>query len=368
MSATSNSFKPKTSEGSRNATSSQGSLFGPTHSDLPAGGTTGSAGREAVPARPSVPPEKAQGLEMLVISGRIGFNSSASFALQRSLGNRLRQRLDTAGSTLFKLTWREPITPLGRRYLERAVSVRRTSGRDCTSVPTPCAQHAEGSPEAFLERKRRAVEHGSQMGISPTDLQIIAKLSTVPTPCTPNGGRSMDPEKMDATGRTADGRKHAASLEHAVKLAAVPTPQEGDRRCGQAKRAIEGAHAQRLTDYAHLSSVPTPTSTERSGQGEANSSLMQEAKLASLSTPSARDWKAGSYLQNFKKRTCQLDDQVLLVASGQTVTGGTRETANIGQLNPEYSRWLMGLPTVFSSCADLAMQSLRRSPKRSSKR
>ena len=48
--------------------------------------------------------EKAKGLQTLVTSGRIGFGSKASAALQSSLESRLVQRLDTAGSTLFTLT------------------------------------------------------------------------------------------------------------------------------------------------------------------------------------------------------------------------------------------------------------------------
>lgn len=46
------------------------------------------------------------------------------------------ERLDTGGSTLFSLTWRRKTTPLGRRYLERAVSGHRTSGSGCTSWRT----------------------------------------------------------------------------------------------------------------------------------------------------------------------------------------------------------------------------------------
>jgi hypothetical protein len=44
------------------------------------------------------------------------------------------------------------------------------------------------------------------------------ELAGWPTPNTPSGGRSVSIEKMDITGRTADGRKHTASLEHAVKF------------------------------------------------------------------------------------------------------------------------------------------------------
>jgi hypothetical protein len=56
----------------------------------------------------------------------------------------------------------------------------------------------------------------------------------------------------------------------------------------------------------------------------------------------------------------QLPRQAQLADSGQTATGGTPATASTGQLNPEYSRWLMGLPIEFSNCADMAMQSMRK--------
>lgn len=69
-----------------------------------------------------------------------------------------------------------------------------------------------------------------------------------------------------------------------------------------------------------------------------------------------------------RTRLDQLPRQAQLAVSGATATGGTAATASIGQLNPDYSRWLMGLPTVFSSCADTAMQSVRRSRQSSSKR
>jgi hypothetical protein len=67
----------------------------------------------------------------------------------------------------------------------------------------------------------------AQTGINPdgskrTRLDRVpsqAYLAAWPTPCTPNGGRSVSTEVMDATGMTLDGKKHTASLEHAVKFA-----------------------------------------------------------------------------------------------------------------------------------------------------
>jgi hypothetical protein len=89
---------------------------------------------------------------------------------------------------------------------------------------TPVGQQANGTPERFLERKRESMARGSaSMGVSLSDLNMQAQAwAGWPTPNTPSGGRSVSTEKMDITGRTADGRKHTASLEHAVKFADGP--------------------------------------------------------------------------------------------------------------------------------------------------
>jgi hypothetical protein len=79
---------------------------------------------------------------------------------------------------------------------------------------------------------------------SRSSLPLEAKmLAAWPSPCTPNGGRSMSPEKMDVTGMTLDGRKHTTTLEHAVKFAGpvrltasgemLTGLAAGTERCGQ---------------------------------------------------------------------------------------------------------------------------------------
>jgi hypothetical protein len=85
---------------------------------------------------------------------------------------------------LFTLTWKQKATPLGRPYCQLVASGLRTSDSDYGSWATPMGQQANGEPEAFLEKKRRSVARGSQMGVSLTDLQMQAKLASWPTPQT----------------------------------------------------------------------------------------------------------------------------------------------------------------------------------------
>jgi hypothetical protein len=204
--------EPTISEDTRNATSSQASLFGVTPCDSPDGRMTDQCGPEAVPVPPSRVQAKAKGLTTLVTSGRYGSHSSASVALESSLVSNLMTRLDSAGSTLFNQTWKRRTTPLRRRYWEHTALGQATSVSGCTSVPTPCC---------------------------------------------PNGGRSVAPEKMDATGRTVDGRKHTASLEHTVKLGSVPTPMAGSPATETYNAAGNNDYSRKIVE---LASVPTPNS------------------------------------------------------------------------------------------------------------
>jgi hypothetical protein len=70
---------------------------------------------------------------------------------------------------------------------------------------------------------------------------------------------------------------------------------------------------------------------------------------------------------SIRSRLDQLPRQAQLADSGATATGGTRAMKSTGQLNPDYSRWLMGLPIEFSNCADTAMRSFPKSQRSSSK-
>jgi len=118
MSEASRKSGPKSCGNSGSAISSPASGAGLTLFDSLDGLTTESAGPEVAPVPVSRALAKEKGLTTLVTSGRSGIPSSASVALESSLVNRLMQRLDTAGSTLFRQTWKRRSTPLRRRYWE----------------------------------------------------------------------------------------------------------------------------------------------------------------------------------------------------------------------------------------------------------
>src|SRR5271166_4776745 len=144
MSAALSTWQQPTFEVLPNAISSQGSLFGPTLFDWPDGPTSASAGPEAAPVPVSPVRAKEAGLMTLVTSGRNFIGSSASAALQQSLESSLRTRLDTAGGTLYRLTWKVRHTPLRRRYLVRRVLEVQTRDIACTLSGWPTATKLAG--------------------------------------------------------------------------------------------------------------------------------------------------------------------------------------------------------------------------------
>lgn len=82
---------------------------------------------------------------------------------------------------------------------------------------TPCANPAQGTPEQFLERKRKAVKKGSRIGISITDLSMQVK-ATWPTPNVPSGGRTLSEADVIAKGNTAKGKRQV-DTKAVLKLA-----------------------------------------------------------------------------------------------------------------------------------------------------
>ena len=295
--------------GTPNATSSPVSEAGALLCDSQDGLTTGPCGPAVAPANLSASQAKEQELLTSGTYGRIGSILYGQSDLRQCLVNRLKQRLTTGGSTLFKMTWKEKVTPSRQSVSLLRASGLRISGSDSGSWPTPCQQDGpNGGPNQGVDRLPG----------------MVAQVSWA-TP------RANDSEKR---GDLAPDVRNGLPMQ--AQQASWPTTTTRDHK-----------------DGSQCDNVPL------------NALLGRVAWLASWGTPNCMDSlpiRSDEKLTRAKSVAgcSNLKDQV---PTGLPATGSHAGMESGGQLNPAHSRWIMGYPTEWDDCAPTVTRSSRKSPR-----
>ena len=121
--------------------------------------TIQTSGQGAAPASRSRTRARGAEYSTLDIFGQHGSHSSASAALQSSLESRLRAAMASSGSTLFRLTWNDAVTPSGRRIC-CAAGVGAPHQRQRLYF----VAYAHGEPGRLQLRPRKPRRQGAQAG------------------------------------------------------------------------------------------------------------------------------------------------------------------------------------------------------------
>jgi len=327
-----------------NVTSSRESLDGPTPFNLQEYQQTSLSGLGLPPASRSPQRDNGEDTTTSDTLPRHGSISSVSAALQSSLESKLRERLpivSTPGWMIYRMHWKNKVTPRGRQYCQLVASVRPTSGKDSFSElcgwSTPAARDCKDTGN--LEKSRYRKDGQERKDTLPRNAWIAGW----PTPASRDW---KDTGTIPLSKQDGNGGVKAAYLGQTVPLCGWPTPvvndTTGSTHCyggtnpdGSRKIFLKTPGA------AQMAGWPTP----RTETGGPDHSQIRLSGHSGTTNPSGAAKMAGP---------------TRLKPDGTVLTGSTAEMESGGQLNPALSRWLMGYPPEWDDCGVTAMPSSRK--------
>jgi hypothetical protein len=238
---------------------------------------------------------------------------------------------------LYRLTWKQRVTPSGRVICARRASAARTSvsGYILRGWPTTTT---------------RDWKDGSNPDVNVALNALLGRevwMAGWPSPTVGNATGSQQAKDASPTGRRPDGSKATVALPAVAQLSGWNTSCQQDGPNGGPGQGVD-----RLPGQAPLAGWSTPTSPVNTNGHQAGNN-----RFVTTTTQPFKD-------QQFCIRG-KLDLSTMSIGCSVEILP---ETLAGGPLDPDHSSWLMALPPEWASCAPTAMPSTRKPRRNSSER